>query len=166
MKLLILSFFLIPGTTLISCNDKASGDSSVVNSSNSKTTVASKSTTLATGSADPIVGKWMMHLDAFDDNGNQQLEEAERKKAVPNRYALVLNADGTCRMQDIFTGTYTINTEKGNQVLQIQRKRIESEEDKDPPPDVYHIKSVTKNEMILLVFDGVGPTRFSKFKKV
>jgi hypothetical protein len=108
----------------------------------------------------------MMHLDAFDDNGNQQLEEAERKKAVPNRYALVLNADGTCRMQDIFTGTYTINTEKGNQVLQIQRKRIESEEDKDPPPDVYHIKSVTKNEMILLVFDGVGPTSFWIFKKV
>ncbi len=68
-------------------------------------------------------------------------------------------------MQNMFTGTYTVNEEKGNKVLRLQRKRIESEEDKDPPPDIFYIKSVSQNEMNLLVVDGAGTSSFWIFKR-
>jgi hypothetical protein len=57
------------------------------------------------------------------------LQDEERKKGIPNSYTFQFNSDGTCRMQNMFTGNYTIKTENGNKVLAVQGKRIESEED-------------------------------------
>ncbi len=113
-----------------------------------------------------ILGTWKMYLDAFDRNENQLLEEEERKKGVPNHYILQFNADGTCRIQNMFNGTYKIKDGGGKKVLVVQRKRVVGEETEDPMPDIYHIKSVTREELILLVVDGGMTTTFWIFKKM
>jgi hypothetical protein len=43
-----------------------------------------------------------------------------------------------------------LKTEGGNEMLYVFRNRIIGEEDEDPPPDVYRIISMSKNEMVLL----------------
>ena len=60
-----------------------------------------------------IIGTWKLSLDAFDRNENQLLEEEERKKRVPNHYILKFNAAGSCRIQNLFNGTYKIKDEGG-----------------------------------------------------
>ena len=121
---------------------------------------------VSTASGNDIVGTWKLHLDAFDQNENQELEDEERKKGVSNNNMLQFNADGTCRIQNIFNGTYTIKEEGGKKILTVQRKKVEGEETEDPPPDKYHIKSVTKDELILLVVDGAGANTFWIFKRI
>lgn len=113
-----------------------------------------------------IVGIWKLNLDCFDHNGNRVLDDDELKKGIPNNYILQLNADGTCKLQQVFSGRYEIKTENGRKMLRVYRKKVEGEEDKDPLPDVYEIKSVKKDELILLVIDAMGPTSFWIFKRV
>jgi hypothetical protein len=158
----LLAFALLYG-----CNNNDSNKGSTTDQTTTTTEVSNAGKQLSTDvqQGDGVVGKWMMYLDAFDENGNQQLDDEERNKAVSIRYDLVLNADGTCRLQNIFTATYTINTQNGNKILQVQRKRIEGEEDTDPPPDTYHIKYVNNKEMILLLVDGAAENSFWIFKR-
>ena len=75
-------------------------------------------------------------------------------------------ANGTCRIQNLFNGTYTIKEEGGKKILTVQRKKVEGEEAEDPIPDKYYIKSVTKDELILLLIDGGGTTTFWIFKRI
>src|SRR5687767_11284643 len=90
---------------LSSCsNDSTSSDEKQL-ANNSSTEKKSEQATTSTTSGDGIVGTWKMYLDAFDKNENQILDDEERKNAVPNKYRMQLNADGTCRLQDVFTGT-------------------------------------------------------------
>lgn len=112
-----------------------------------------------------IVGTWRMYLDAFDKNENQVLDEEERKNAVSNNYRLKLNADGTCRIQDVFNGTYKVKEENGKKILEVQRKKVEGEETEDPIPDIFHIKSLTKDEMILLTTEAGSTVTFWIFKR-
>jgi hypothetical protein len=121
-----------------------------------------------TSTADPgngIVGTWLMYLDAFDKNENKILDDDERKQAVSNKYRMQLNADGTCRLQDVFTGTYSVTEESGIKILKVQRKRVENEESQDPLPDIYHIKSLTRGEMILLTTEAGSTVSFWIFKR-
>src|SRR5687767_508417 len=85
-------------------NDKtASAETQVTGSSiKEKESPAPEANESGTG----IVGTWRMYLDAFDKNENLVLDDDERKNAVANNYRLKLNADGTCRIQDVFSGTY------------------------------------------------------------
>ena len=112
-----------------------------------------------------IVGTWKMYLDAFDKNENQVLDPEERKNAIPNNYRLQLNADGTCKIQGVFNGTYKVKEERGKKILEVQRKRVVGEETEDPIPDVYHIKSLTKEEMILLTTEAGFTVTFWIFKR-
>ena len=70
-------------------------------------------------SADGILGNWKLRLEVFDDNGNRVPDEAELKKGYAKNYSLQLNADGTCRMQQMFTGRYQQVTEKGREMLKL-----------------------------------------------
>ena len=79
---------------------------------------------------------------------------------------LQLNADGTCRIQQIYTGRYEKVTENGREMLKVYRKRIEAEEKQDPLPDVYQITSVKKDELVLQNILAGEPTAFWFFNRV
>lgn len=113
--------------------------------------------------AEGIVGYWKLALEAYDDNDNRKLDDDERKKGIQNRYSFRFNADGTCKIMDLYDGHYERKTEGGKDMLRVFRNRIPSEEQKDPPPDVYVITSFTNNEMVLL--ETTGYHTFWVFKK-
>ena len=157
---LVASIMLLSGCgSNTTANEKQIADNSSVEKKEESNNTSSPS-------GDGIVGTWKLHLDAFDQNENQELEDEERKKGVPNNNMLQFNADGTCRIQNMFSGTYTIKEEGGKKILTVQRKKVEGEETEDPRPDKYYIKSVTKDELVLLLIDGGGTTTFWIFKRV
>jgi len=112
------------------------------------------STRINQTSADDIIGFWKLKLEAYDDNSNKILDEAERKKGIKNNYSFRFNADGSCKIVESFKGRYEIKTESGNKMLYVYRNRVAGEEKQDPPPDVYRITSMSKNELVLLENEG------------
>jgi hypothetical protein len=165
MKTISINFILAILFFLAACgNDKSSTNQTKV----TQDSMTGKTNTPATDVAvqgDGITGTWRMYLDAFDKNDNQVLDEEERKNAVSNKYKLQLNADGTCRIQDVFNGTYKVKEEGGKKILEVQRKKVEGEETEDPIPDIYHIKSLTPDEMILLTTEAGSTVTFWIFKR-
>ena len=107
-----------------------------------------------------------MRVEVFDDNSNRVPDEEEIKKAYSNNYMLQLNADGSCKIQQVFTGRYEKKIENGKEMLYVYRKRIEQEEDKDPPPDIFQIISLKKDELVLLIIDAAGSSAFWYFKRI
>ena len=53
-------------------------------------------------SADDIIGFWKLKLEAYDDNSNKILDDAERKKGIKNNYSFRFNADGSCKIVESF----------------------------------------------------------------
>jgi len=104
--------------------------------------------------ADDIVGFWKLKLEAYDDNSNKVLDEAERKKGIKNNYSFRFNADGSCKIVESFKGRYEVKTERDNKMLYVFRNRVEGQEKQDPPPDVYLVTSMSKNELVLLENEG------------
>ena len=140
---------IIAGIILIACNDNKAAKEIPV--ANTEQQAATASTTEASQpSGDGIVGFWKLKLEAYDDNGNKILDEEERKKGIKNNYTYRFNADGSCQIQQMFKGRHEEKTEGGNKMLYVYRNRVVGEEEKDPPPDVYRIISLGKNEMVLL----------------
>ncbi|MFN2440032.1 MAG: hypothetical protein ABR503_12590 [Chitinophagaceae bacterium] len=150
MKQQFLQHFAFSTLIILACtnNNATKENTNTVKNETATTSPAKEENTPA---QDGIVGTWMMNLDAYDHNQNEVLDADERSKAVANRYRMQLNADGTCRLMDIFTGRYETKTENGRKILRVFRKKVEGEEDKDPPPDVYVIKSLTKDELVLYI---------------
>ncbi len=105
-------------------------------------------------SADDLVGFWKLKLEAYDDNSNKILDEAERKKGIKNNYSFRFNADGSCKIVENFKGRYEVKTESSNKMLYVYRNRVEGQEKQDPPPDVYRITSMSQTELILLENEG------------
>ena len=160
MNILVALFFI-----LISCgDDKTSASQSQLTKNSSSEQSGSPAEASASGNG--IVGTWKMYLDAFDKNDNEVLDEDERKTAITNNYVLQLNANGTCRIQGFYNGTYKVKEEGGKKILEVQRKKIEGEETEDPIPDIYHIKSLTKDEMILLTTEAGFTVTFWIFKRL
>jgi hypothetical protein len=120
----------------------------------------------STSMADDIVGTWKLRLEVFDDNSNRVPDEAEMKKGYANNYMFQFNADGTCRIQQMFTGRYEKKTENGRPMLYVYRKRVEKEEDKDPPPDIFQITSLKKDELVLQIIEAGDPSSFWFFKRI
>ena len=135
------------------CSDNKSSTSNT-QLTTEKVAEKAASQTANSSSGDGIVGTWEMTKEAFDKNENKILDDDERKAATGNRYRMEFSADGTCRTQNYFSNTYKVRQEGGEKILEIQRHRVEGEETKDPPPDIYKIKSLTKDEMVLLVTDA------------
>ncbi|HEX6846749.1 MAG TPA: lipocalin family protein [Chitinophagaceae bacterium] len=151
---------------LLSCaEDKAASDKKQL-AANSSVTSNRQQTAPDAGQENGIQGTWKLNLEAYDDNGNKVLDDEERKKAIRNNYLLQFKANGTCRIQDFYNGTYRITDESGQKLLSVQRERIKGEETEDPPPDLYYIKSLTKDELILLASVAGFTHTFWIFKKV
>ena len=111
-----------------------------------------------------ITGFWKLKLEAYDENSNQILDDAERKKGIKNNYSFRFNADGSCRIVESFKGRYEVKTEKGSKMLFVYRSKVEGEETKDPPPDIYHLISLSKTELVLL--EDEGDLTFWVFEKI
>jgi len=124
--------------------------------------VLSKSETIQ-ASGEDITGYWKLKLEAYDDNRNKTLDEAERKKGFKNRYSFRFNADGSCQIVETYKGRYEVKTESGNKMLYVYRRRVQGVEDQDPPPDVYRIISINKNELVLL--EDLGNLAFWVFER-
>ncbi|HEY0680495.1 MAG TPA: lipocalin family protein [Chitinophagaceae bacterium] len=146
---------------LISCSNDQAQENKVADTPK-QSEVASNAAANQT-SGDGIVGYWKLTLEAYDDNGNKVLDEAERKKGIKNKYTFRFNADGSCKIQESFPGRYEVKTEGGKKVLYVYRKRVVGEEDQDPVPDVYLITSMNKNEMVLL--EKIGDLTFWVFER-
>jgi hypothetical protein len=146
--------FCVAFTSFIACgNNKAAQETTAAETNKQQPEIASNT---ATGqpSGDDIVGNWKLMLEAYDDNENKTLDEAERKKGIKNNYAFRFNADGSCQIQQVFKGHYEVKTEGDKKILYVYRNRVVGEEEKDPPPDVYRIISMSKNELVLLEQEG------------
>lgn len=132
------------------------------------TTIENKKvqTNPSTSSGNGITGTWKLRLEVFDDNGNRVPDEEEMKKGYGNNYMLQLNADGTCRIQQMFTGRYEKVNENGRDMLKVYRKRVEGEEDKDPLPDIYQLTSVKKDELVLQIVEAGEPSSFWFFQRI
>jgi len=146
---------------LVSCNNSQSNQTNVADTP--KQAEVASNTEATQSSGDGIAGYWKLILEAYDDNGNKILDDAERKKGIKNKYTFRFNADGSCRIQENFTGRYEVKTEGGSKVLYVYRKRVVGEEDQDPVPDVYRITSISKNEMVLL--EKIGDLTFWVFER-
>ena len=138
---------------LIACDNNKAAEQTPASALAEKPKLASNSASVQP-SADDITGQWKLKLEAYDNNENKVLDEDEKKKGIKNNYSFRFNADGTCQIQQIFKGRYEVKTESGNKMLYVYRKKVEGEEEKDPPPDIYRIITLNKNELILLETEG------------
>ena len=149
----IIFFFENCGDNKAATNEKQpTGTASVENKPEQTKTIST--------SGNGLVGTWKLRVEVFDDNSNRVPDEEEIKKAYSNNYMLQLNADGSCKIQQVFTGRYEKKIENGKEMLYVYRKRIEQEEDKDPPPDIFQIISLKKDELVLLIIDAAGSSAF------
>jgi hypothetical protein len=146
-----LRIVCMPLVLLVLCNNNEAAQETTV--TNKQVEAASnKETDQSPGNG--ITGYWKLTLEAYDDNGNKILDEAERKKGIKNRYSLRLNTDGSCKIQEVFKGRYEVKTEGDKKMLYVYRDRVVGEEEQDPPPDIYRIISASKNELVLLENEG------------
>jgi hypothetical protein len=161
MILLVATSFL-----LISCGNNKAATNETQSADNSSTEKKEEPVSVAAASGEGIVGTWKLRLEVFDDNGNRIPDEAEMKKGYSNNYNFQFNADGTCRIQQMFTGRYEKKTENGRDMLYVYRKKVEGEEDKDPLPDIFQITSVKKDELVLQIIMAGEPSSFWFFKRI
>lgn len=152
MKHTFLIFLIASISIFPNCGENKSTTNEQAKESNSTTENKKAETTSTATSGDGIVGTWKLHLEVYDDNGNRIPDEAEMQKGTYNSYRFQFNADGSCRIQTMLTGRYERKTENGLDKLYVYRKKIEGEEENDPPPDVYLITSLNKDELVLRFF--------------
>lgn len=138
---------------LLACDNNKAAEQTTVPASDQTAELASANTT-DQPAADDITGQWKLKLEAYDNNENKVLDEDEKKKGIRNNYSFRFNTDGSCLIQQVFKGRYEIKTEGGKRMLYVYRKKVEGEEEKDPPPDIYRIISLNKNELVLLEQEG------------
>lgn len=166
MKHYFFSLILVQAICSFACGENKAVNENLPADTSSNQTAAVSDPGESPVTDNDIVGTWKLRLEVFDDNGNRIPDEEEMKKGYGNNYMLQLNADGTCRIQQVYTGRYETITEDGRKMLKVYRKRIEGEEDKDPIPDIYQIISVKKDELVLQINDAGGPGSFWFFKRI
>jgi len=145
--------FCIAFALLISCgNNKAAEEKTASKPAERKEVADNTETKQATGN--DIAGYWKLILEAYDNNGNKNLDEEERKRGIKNKYSFRFNADGSCQIREMFKGHYEVKAESNSKMLYVYRKKVEGEEDKDPAPDVYRIVTLSKDQLVLLEREG------------
>jgi hypothetical protein len=146
-------FVPIAFALIVACgNNKAAQEKPIAENKQQPEVASNTQPTQA--SADDITGQWKLKLEAYDNNENKVLDEDEKKKGIKNNYSFRFNADGSCQVQQMFKGRYEVKTEGSKKMLYVYRKKVEGEEEKDPPPDVYRIISMSKTELVLLENEG------------
>jgi len=105
---------------------------------------------LASSQADGIIGSWNLVLQAFDENNNGNLDEAERKKGNIGKHFYQFNTDGTCLIHTLkLKGHYELKKVDGKKRLYT----YVDEEGTSIPENKWYIISVSKTEMVLLSQD-------------
>lgn len=145
-------FIIFIACALFNANDKSKAQEKIAETLRQPRNTVNIEGNQASG--DDITGHWKLKLEAYDDNSNKILDEAERKKGIKNNYSFRFNADGSCMIVEAYKGRYEVKAESGNKMLYVYRNRVEGQEKKDPPPDVYHIISTSKSELVLLEDEG------------
>ena len=125
-------------------------------------------------SDDGIVGTWKLTMEAYDDNNNNKLDDEEQKMGMKNsspqalrNYQMQFNANGTCKIERRYNGTYKLTKEGDKKLLTVQLEPHEGVNKKQIPASThrYHIKSITSSELLLLAeVSGVTYT-FWLFKR-
>jgi len=155
-------FFSVACALLISCsNNKVAQETSIAETKQEPQTSSNAAVNQPSG--DGIEGFWKLTLECYDDNGNKIPDDAERKKGIKNHYAFRFNGDGSCKIQEFYKGHYEVKNEDDKKMLYVYRNRVVSEEEKDPPPDIYRIISMSKNELVLL--EDLGNLTFWIFER-
>ena len=99
---------------------------------------------------DGIIGSWSLMLQAFDDNSNGKLDDAERNKGNTNKHFYQFNADGTCLIHTLkLKGYYEQKNEGG-------RKRLYTyvyDEGTPVRENAWYLISVSQTELVLLSQD-------------
>src|ERR1043165_1596074 len=123
---------------------------------------------------DGIVGTWKLTMEAYDDNYNSKLDDEERKSGMKNStpqalhdYKMQFNANGTCKIEGRYNGTYKLTEESGQKKLTLQMEAREGLNGKQIAASIskYYIKSLSSSELLLLAeVSGVAYT-FWLFKK-
>lgn len=152
-KLFTINFCI--AIVLAGCNNAtADKNSGTVQSSETKGS-SNTGELITSGAGDGIVGDWKLSLDTYDDNGNMQLDDAERKKAFSNHYFYRFSADGSALVstygpQGAFKGYYKLSTKKNHQLISVYLEAMRSKENPDGLESEHYIISVDKNELVLL----------------
>ncbi len=128
----------------------------------------------STTSDNSIVGTWKLTMEAYDDNNNKVLDDDERKMGIKNstsqslhNYQMQFNANGSCKIEGKYNGTYKISEEGDKIILTVQLEAHEGVNKRQIPASRhrYHIKSMNSSELLLLAeVSGVTYT-FWLFKK-
>ena len=161
------SVFLIPAVSIfLSCADNKAATAEQQTAGKPAVDNKEAQTTASAVPGNDLVGSWKLRQEVYDDNSNRIPDEEELKKGYSNNYHLQLNADGTCRIQQVFKGRYEKKIEEGREMLYVYRKKIEGEEDQDPQPDKYQITSLKKDELVLQIIAGDYPASFWFFKRI
>jgi hypothetical protein len=126
-------------------------------------------------SDDGIVGTWKLTMEAYDDNNNSTLDDEERKSGIKNStpqalhdYKMQFNANGTCKIEGRYNGTYKLTEDGGKKILLVDTEARQGLNGRQVPASrsKYYIKSMTSSELLLLAeVSGVTFT-FWLFKKV
>ena len=122
-----------------------------------------------------IVGTWKLTMEAYDENFNKTLDDEERKMGMKNStpqalhdYQMQFNANGTCKIERLYNGTYKLNEESDKKILTVNLEATEGANKKQLPASrhKYHIISMSSSELLLLAeVSGVTYT-FWLFKKL
>ena len=159
-----ICFFLIP--ILISCNNSNTENQQLKDNNANTSSITVHKQTESKGNG--IVGDWTLQLEAYDDNHDHLLDDAERKKGMSNHYFYRFSADGSClispfaknQVQNAFKGHYTIKEESGKKTITTYWDEAEQKGQREAQ---YTITSVNKDELILL--ETTGDHTFWIFKK-
>jgi hypothetical protein len=99
---------------------------------------------------DSIIGSWSLVLQAFDNNSNGKLDEAERKKGNAGRHFYQFNANGTCLIHTMkLKGWYELKNEDGKKRLYTYL----DDQGTKTRENAWYVISVSKTELILLSQD-------------
>ncbi len=154
--------FSLACALLIACsNNKAAPETTTAEIKQQPETASNTATSQPSG--DGIAGFWKLTLECYDNNGNKVPDDDERKKGIKNHYAFRFNGDGSCKIQEFYKGRYEVKNEGDKKMLYVHRNRVVGEEEKDPPPDIYRIISMSKNELVLL--EDLGNLTFWIFER-
>jgi hypothetical protein len=113
-------------------------------------------------------------METYDDNNNSTLDDEERKSGMKNStpqalhdYKMQFNANGTCKIEGRYNGTYKLTEEGGKKILFVDRELRQGTNGKQLPGSrsKYYIKSMTSSELLLLAEVSGVAVIFWLFKK-
>jgi hypothetical protein len=125
-------------------------------------------------STESIVGTWKLTMEGYDDNSNSKLDDEERKSGMKNStpqalhdYKMQFNANGTCKIEGRYNGTYKVKEEGGEKILLVDLEPGKGLNGKQLPAShyKYYIKSMTSSELLLLAEVSGVAIIFRQFKK-